>query len=159
MLDYFYPIQQGVGVRGGCEAAIHACRRYVTFMQEGHVIAKPDFIIAFNCIHRDAMLNAVFAKVPEIYFSCNLAFIESFLKFGKRLISSQVGVQQGDPLDPLIFCLKIHPTQLSLNSEFLVGYMDDITTGGAEASVASDIKVIIDDGNAKGIHLNVTKCE
>ena len=31
--------------------------------------------------------------------------------------------------------------------------------GGPVASVTSNIKVIIDDGSAKGIHLNVTKCE
>ena len=68
-------------------------------------------------------------------------------------------MQQGDPLGPLIFCLTIHPTLLSLKSEFLVGYMDDITIGGPVASVASDINAIIDDGNAKGMHLNVTQCE
>ena len=160
LLDYFNPIQLGVGVRGGCEAAVHACRRYVTSMQEGHVVAKLDFTNAFNCIHRDAMLNAVFDKVPEIYSFCNLAYRgTSILKFGKRLISSQEGVQQGDPLGPLIFCLTIHPTLLSLESEFLVGYMDDITIGGPVASVASDINVIIVDGSNKGMHLNVAKCE
>ena len=37
--------------------------------------------------------------------------------------------------------------------------MDDITIGGLAASVTSDIKVIIDDGSAKGMHLNVNKCE
>ena len=37
--------------------------------------------------------------------------------------------------------------------------MDDITIGGPVVSVASDIKVIIDDGSAKGMHLHVTKCE
>ena len=62
----------------------------------------------------------------------------------KRLILSQEGVQQGDNLGPLIFCLTIHPALLSLKSEFLVGYMDDITIGGPVASVASDINVIID---------------
>ena len=65
-LDHLNSFQQGVGVCGGCEAAVHACRRYVTPMQEGHVIAKLNFTNAFNCIHRDAVLNAVFNKVPEI---------------------------------------------------------------------------------------------
>ena len=67
LLDSFNPIQLSVGVRGGCDAAAHAYRRYVTSMQEGHVIAKLDFTNAFNCIQRDAILNAVFDKVPEIY--------------------------------------------------------------------------------------------
>ena len=46
-----------------------------------------------------------------------------------------------------------------MKSEFFVGYMDDITIGGLVASVASDINVIMDDGSAKGMHLNVAKCE
>jgi len=29
LTDYFNPIQMGVGVPGGCEAAIHATRRYI----------------------------------------------------------------------------------------------------------------------------------
>ena len=129
-------------------------------MQESHVIAKLNFTNAFNCIHRDAMLNAVLDKVAEIYSFCKLACRgTSILKFGKRLISSQEGVQLGDPWGPLIFCLTIHHTLLSLKSEFLVGYMDDILIGGPVASVASDINVIIDDDSAKGMHLNVAKCD
>ena len=129
-------------------------------MQEGQVIAKLDFTNAFNCIHPEAMLNAVFNKVPEIYSFCILANRgTSILKSGKRLISLKEGVQQGDPLCSLIFCPTIHPVLLSLKSEFLVGDMDDIAIGGPVASVASDINVIIDDGSAKDMHLNVTKCE
>ena len=160
LLNYFNPIQLGVGVRGGCEAAaVHPCRRYVASMQ-GYVIVKLDFTNAFNCIHRDAMLNAVFDKVPEIYSYCKLAYRgTSILKFGNRLISSQEGVHQGDPLGPLIFCLTIHPTLLSLKSEFLEGYMDDIKIGDPIASVASDINVIIDNSSAKGMHLNFANCE
>ena len=36
--------------------------------------------------------------------------------------------------------------------------MDDITINDSVASVASDIKIIIDDGNAKGMRLNIIKC-
>ena len=106
------------------------------------------------------MLNAAFTKVSEIYFFCNLAYRgTSILKFGKRLISSQERVQQGDPLGPLFFGLTIHSTLLLLKSEFLVGYMNDITICGPVASVANDIKVIRDDDSAVGMHINVTKCE
>ena len=38
--------------------------------------------------------------------------------------------------------------------------MDDITIGGPVASVMSNIKGVVDDGSAKGVHLNVTgQCE
>ena len=68
-------------------------------------------------------------------------------------------MQQGDPLGLLIFCLTIHSTLLQFKSEFLVGYMDGIMIGRPVASVASDIKVTVDDGSAKGKYLNVIKCK
>ena len=63
-----------IGALKGCESAVCACCRFLTFMQEGHVIAKLYFTNAFNCIHRDALLNAVFTKVPEIYSFCNITY-------------------------------------------------------------------------------------
>jgi len=61
------PLQLGVGVPGGAEAAIHATRRYVSNMPEDHVITKLDFKNAFNSLRRDAMLEAVERDVPEFY--------------------------------------------------------------------------------------------
>jgi hypothetical protein len=157
---YFSPLQLGVGVRGGCEAAIHTCRRYMDAMSDDHVIVKLDFANAFNSIHRDAMLNAIQSHVPEIYAFCHLAYSgHSSLKFGSRLISSQEGVQQGDPLGPLIFCLTIHPLLQSLDSELVVSYIDDVTIGGPEQSVASDVDNLSTNGALLGLVLNTAKCE
>ena len=36
-------------------------------MLDGYVVAKLDFVNAFHILHRDAMLQAVADKVPEIY--------------------------------------------------------------------------------------------
>ena len=84
----------------------------------------------------------------------------SVLKYSSRQILSQEGVQQGDPLGPLIFCLSIHPTLQLLKTEFVVGYMDDITIiGGSAATVANDINIIVSEGSSKGLHLNIGKCE
>jgi len=51
--DYFSPIQLGVGIPGGCEAAVHATRRYIEAMPDGYVIAKIDF----------RTLSTVFAEI------------------------------------------------------------------------------------------------
>ena len=48
-------------------------------MQEGQVITKLDFTNAFNCIHRDAMLSAVFDRLLEIYSFCKLAYKGTFI--------------------------------------------------------------------------------
>ena len=104
------PRQLGVGVAGGCEAAVHAVRRFLSGSQKGDIVVKLDFSNAFNNLHRDVILRAVSDNVPELYRFCHLAYSsDSILKFGQFTIMSQEGVQQGDPLGPLLFCLSVHP--------------------------------------------------
>ena len=45
---------------------LHPCKKC-------YIIAKLDFTNTFNFIHRDAMLDAWFNKLPEIFSFCNLA--------------------------------------------------------------------------------------
>jgi len=159
-LPLLSPLQLGVAVSGGCEAAIHATRRFVENMPAGHVVAKLDFSNAFNSLHRDAMLESVCRLVPEIYRFCSLSYDKpSLLKFGSHSILSQVGAQQGDPLGPLLFCLTIHPLLTSLSCEMTIGYLDDISLGGTEASVESAVEKIRSQGSSLGLSLNVSKCE
>ena len=40
MASLFVPIQLGVGVSGGCEAAVHAIRQYTDQLPKDHVIVK-----------------------------------------------------------------------------------------------------------------------
>jgi len=68
------PRQMGAGVKGGCEAAVHATLRFLGSLQPGSVIAKLDFSNAFNCLHRDSMLEAVSQQIPEIYNYCHSAY-------------------------------------------------------------------------------------
>jgi len=63
----FAPRQMGAAVNGGCEAVVHATHRFLGSLQPGSVIAKLDFSNAFNCLHRDSMLEAVFQQIPEIH--------------------------------------------------------------------------------------------
>jgi hypothetical protein len=149
-----------VSVSGGCEAAIHATRRFTEVLPPGHALVKLDFSNAFNSLHRDAMLSSVRQYIPEIYDFCFLSYgSPSSLKFGPHSISSQEGAQQGDPLGPLLFCLTIHPMLSSLSSPLVIGYLDDITLGGSETDVAEDVGQIQVQGEALGLKLNVSKCE
>jgi hypothetical protein len=98
------PLQVGVGIPGGCEAAVHAVRRFIQSMPAGSVVAKLDFSNAFNAIHRSSVLNAVAEQVPEIFRFCHLSYGgSSKLKYGNYIVHSCEGVQQGDPLGPLLF--------------------------------------------------------
>ena len=147
-------------MKGGCEAAIHTARRVMSVMSENQVLVKLDFRNAFNSIHRDARLECVASRLPELYRFCYSAYGNSTsLQFGSELIQSAEGVQQGDPLGPLLFCLVIHPILSSLTSPFKIGYMDDVTIGGNIAMVARDVETVSSSGITVGLDLNATKCE
>ena len=124
------------------------------------VIAKSDFTNACNYLRRDAMLEAVYKTVPEIYKFCHLSYSQpTKLRYGSRSISSEEGTQQGDPLGPILFCITIQLLLHMLRSELVVGYIDDITIGGHISTVDEDVMIIKRNGPSLGLHLNITKCE
>ena len=160
LADYFAPLQLGVAASGGCEAAVHATRRFLDTMANDDVIVKLDFNNAFNTVRRDAVLNSVAEKVPEVYRFCHSAYAgSSHLQFGDHVITSAEGVQQGDPLGPLLFCLTLQPVLSSLSSKLRIGYLDYVTLGGPMADVENDVNVVVDSGKAIGLTLNSSKCE
>lgn len=157
---YLAPQQLGFGIPGGCEAAVHATRRFLQSMPDNHVVAKLDFRNAFNSLHRDRMLQAVSRVIPELYRYCHLAYSQStLLSFGPYTVLSQEGPQQGDPIGPLLFCITVHPLLQSLSSQLKVGYLDDFCLGGTEQSVARDVEMVMILGQDMGLSLNVSKCE
>ena len=57
-----------------------------------------------------------------------------------NIIWSDSGVQQGDPLGPLIFSIAIHDIASSMKSNYNVLYLDDATVAGDRRSVCDDIE-------------------
>jgi len=136
LADYFSPVQLGVGTAGGCEAAVHATRRYLETMPPGWVLVKLDFSNAFNSLHRSDMLLAIRERLPELYAYCFSAYAKpSILFHGPFTLSSEEGPQQGDPLGPLLFSNCIHPMLKSMESMLKCGYLDDVTLGDPADSI------------------------
>ena len=81
------------------------------------------------------------------------------LTFGASTVWSTEGVQQGDHLGPLLFCLTIQPLLRSLSSNLVAGYIDDVTVGGSTARVVDDVTKISTIGPSYGLQLNASKCE
>ena len=93
LAEYFVPLQVGVGVSGGCEAAVHAARRFLSGMPEGWVMVKLDFSNAFNSLHRRAILEAIVLRAPDLYRYCHASYAApSSLIFEEFEISSEEGI-------------------------------------------------------------------
>src|SRR6267154_3771127 len=83
----------------------------------------------------------------------------SFLFWGSEIINSFEGVQQGDPVGPLLFCLTVHTLLTSCRTEFKVGYLDDLTLGDDMVLLAKEILRLEQGATSLGLSLNVSKCE
>ena len=102
------PKQLGVAQPGGAEKIIHSMRGVLASRWEGDdfTILKVDFANAFNSISRDALLNQVRKLFPDLLPWVRWCYGDQPLLFHQMgTVRSCVGVQQGDPLGPLLFCL------------------------------------------------------
>jgi len=159
-LSFLAPRQLGVGVPGGCETAIHVARSFLSSCPTGSALLKIDFSNAFNCIRRDSILEAVEAHVPEMLPFLDSAYSQATnLQFGEYQVLFDEGVQQGDPLGPLLFCLTVAGILNGCDCDFVAGYLDDVTLGGTVESLnTQDHKLEANEG-LLGLSLNHTKCE
>ena len=118
-------------MKKGAEAAVHAARLYLRNLHPNNALLKLDFRNAFNSIRRDKMLEALRRLAPCLISFVYFAYSSpSSLFWGDKIIKSSEGVQQGDPLGPLLFCLTIHRLCSQLKSELSLFYPDDDMLGG-----------------------------
>jgi len=62
-------------------------------------------------------------------------------------------------LGPLLLCLTVQPLLMSMQSEVVLGFIDDFTIGGYRATVASDVLTVVNKGKEFGFSLNFDKRE
>ena len=106
------------------------------------------------------MLEAVCDHVPSLFHFVHSAYASpTFLFWQDRIIQSSEGVQQGDPLGPLLFCLSIHKICALLKSELCIFYLNDLTIGGETDVVIEDLKLIEGMATELGLQLNHCKSE
>ena len=98
-------VAMGVGVRGACEAIVHATRQTLAANPSLWCL-QVDFCNAFNLVDREAALAKVEELFPEILKWVNTCYGQpSHLLFGSSFLSSERFFHQGDPLASLLFCL------------------------------------------------------
>ena len=157
------PKQLGVGIKGGCETAVHSLRQYVCSnrqQDQHHVVLKVDVKNAFNSVNREAIFKEVQARCPEIYQIVHQPYsFQTPLFVDTVKIMSQTGVQQGDPLGPLCFALAIDPIIRAVKSPMNTWYLDDGVLAGPTHIVARDLQALLPKFKATGLELNPNKCE
>lgn len=155
-----HPQQLGVGVKGGVEAAIHSVRCLIEGLPDSWSFLKIDFKNAFNTLRRDSLLETVKLQCPDIFNYCHTAYgLVTSLGYQDHIIDSCEGVQQGDPLGPLLFAITIHPLLTRLSSAFSCGYLDDVSLASETKIVAQDYVFLKNEALALGLLLNTKKCE
>ena len=83
----------------------------------------------------------------------------SSLFFGKDILRSETGIQQGDPFGPALFALAVDEAARSVNTEFNVWYLDDATLGGAPEEVFEAVRTLLVRLNTIVLEVNSGKCE
>ena len=167
--DFFHPLQYGVACRAGAEKVIYQVRECMEehWMDEDFVCFKVDMKNAFNLVSRQTVLEECATFYPELLPWVSYCYGSHPLlchPLGK--ITSECGVQQGDPLGPLLFSLALHKLVSTIDADdecfsllLQAWYLDDGVLAGSRPAVLRAVHLLEELGPALGIHINLTKCE
>ena len=157
------PFQLGVGVRGGCEALVHTARALLEdpdTPKDSLNVMQLDLINAFNVADRVTAFEEVKELFPELARWMESTYgSQAELIFGEVIILSCQGFHQGDPLACLFFSVVLHHIirriavevpDLLLNGWFL----DDGVCVGKLPDLAKVVRIILEDGPARGLTLS-----
>jgi hypothetical protein len=159
--DYLQPSQLGVGAKDGCVAILHACRLLLGKYKDNPnlVMLKVDFKNAFNLVSREKMFEQVRRQCPSIARWVEYCYADQpFLFAGKEILKSSMGVQQGDPLGPVLFSLTLMPMIKKIaekcpNLKLNAWYLDDGTIIGSPEDCAEILSLFQTEGKDYVLHL------
>jgi ubiquitin carboxyl-terminal hydrolase 44/49 len=120
-----------------------------------------DFKNAFNMVGRQRMLEEVHRLFSGLFAWVQYSYgVGATLFSGSDMIYATSGVQQGDPLGPLLFSLVLHPLLEKLKSDFslrTVAFLDDVTLHGPAENVNQALSWLSSVGPNSGLHVSASK--
>ena len=171
------PIQLGVKTPNGCEAIVHTTRQWFHRHRSdpSKTAVSVDISNAFNTMNRSAVLQSIRTHFSSLapWVGCCYRY-DSHLFTGSctacdRTIPNSRGVQQGDPLGPVLFALAIHPTiqeaRLATERSFPSGldicsfYLDDGLCARDAPAVSIFLEALVRGLGRIGLVVNLSKTE
>jgi hypothetical protein len=157
--------QMGVKIPSGGEALIHALQQAINKHKDEELITmKLDFSNAFNSCQRTAIFTEVSKYLPAIYnwtvwtYDCN-----STKYINDRSFQVSEGVDQGDPISPLLFCLVLNSVikqvKTECNLKLISCFIDDAVALGTSSQLNKAIQIIQESGKKVNLTLNLSKSE
>ena len=133
--SFFEPYQFGVACPRGAERIIHGLRACVEehWLEEDFGVLKVDMKNAFNQVSRRALLSECAEHFPELLPWVGWCYGQHpYLWHTLGCLTSESGVQQGDPLGPLLFSLVLNVLVKTISedtacssNQFHAWYLDD----------------------------------
>jgi hypothetical protein len=161
---YLWPLQIGVAQPLGTEVGLQVARQwcYRNRLSPNKVLLKLDFSNAFNTVDREQFLQQVRHHMPGLAPWADFCYSRpSKLVFGSRTISSESGVQQGDPLGPLLFAVALQPVLAELADsrapgqlELAYSYLDDLCLAGDATAVLAALSTLKERCASIGLQLS-----
>ncbi|KAL5477544.1 hypothetical protein EMCRGX_G024355 [Ephydatia muelleri] len=147
---------------------IHGLRDCIEqhWLENDFVVLKVDLKNAFNMVSRQAVLNECGKHFPELLPWASWRYSQHpFLWHPLGCLTSEQGVQQGDPLGPLLFSLVLNILVSDISSRgdcslnYHAWYLDDGALAGPGSSVYNILAMLQELGPPLGLHVNIHKCE
>ena len=166
---HFFPLQIGVAQPLGTEVGLETARQWSHRNKNNlsAILVKIDFSNAFNCVDRQVFLEQCRHHFPGLSKWAEWCYAQpANLYFGSDTISSEKGVQQGDPIGPMLFALALHPLLQEVNNgrsegglELNYSYLDDLILAGEQNAVAGFFHYLKRAASQIGLDFNTSKCE
>ena len=153
----------------GTEKIVHGLRCCVEdhWLDNDFAVIKIDMKNAINLISREALFLECSNFFPELLPWAMWCYnSQPFLFHPLGILTSESGVQQGDPLGLLFFALVLHRIVSSIDADddclnllYQAWYFDDGILAGSKSSLLQALTIIENMGPSLGIFINLSKCE